>query len=134
MKEDQLQMNPEMEQIQEEPEAWPMHPLNRWTIAAYEHVVNELRGKDWMTDFPKGGDLLTYLYNILLEVESDPTSVNLVKNLFHRALKPYLSWISHFIYWGEFNDPFGEFYIRRIDDHWLLDGSGLGEDMISEWV
>ena len=95
MRQEQMVLDRPMDEIKEEPVEVPMvPPPERWN---YKEVVDELKSQD----------LLSYLYNVLLEADQP-----LVRNLFCKALKPYLSFISHFIYRGEFNDPFYEFYIR----------------------
>ena len=65
-------------------------------------------------DFPKGSNLISYLYNILISLESDLSVINLVRKLFQTTLKPYLNFINSFIYNGDFEDPYNEFYIEKI--------------------
>jgi len=70
---------------------------------------------EWLRDFPKGSSLLSYLYNILISLESDLSVIDLIRKLFQKTLKPYLDFITSFIYDGEFQDPFNEFYIEKIN-------------------
>ncbi|KAL8144074.1 hypothetical protein V2J09_017106 [Rumex salicifolius] len=60
--------------------------------------------------FPRGGDLLTYLYHELLV--ADPVHRALLKFLFHRSLEPYCSFIRSWIYEAKITDPYGEFTIE----------------------
>lgn len=58
--------------------------------------------------------MLTYLYKILMCCESDLQAVDLLRSIFRSSIKPLLQMISEFIYSGNFNDPFNEFFVEKI--------------------
>ncbi|KAH9322978.1 hypothetical protein KI387_017617, partial [Taxus chinensis] len=61
-------------------------------------------------DFPRGADLLTYLYN-QLQV-ADPIHRPLLKFLFARACRPYVDFIKSWIYRAVVKDPYKEFIVE----------------------
>lgn len=81
----------------------------------YDKAIGILRKDEWFNDFPKGSNLLTYLYNIVISLESDLSATDLARKLFQKALKPYLGFINAFIYQGTFEDPFNEFFVEKLD-------------------
>lgn len=89
-------------------------PLHHGNIHLYDQSIHVINKDQWFRDFPKGSHLLSYLYNILISLESDLSVINLVRKLFQQTLKPYLNFITSFIYEGDFNDPFDEFYIEKL--------------------
>ncbi|GMH11154.1 hypothetical protein Nepgr_012995 [Nepenthes gracilis] len=60
--------------------------------------------------FPRGGNLLTFLYNQMQVADSGHCA--LLKFLFLRALQPYCSFIRSLIYEAKICDPYGEFIIK----------------------
>jgi len=60
--------------------------------------------------FPRGADLLTYLYEKLSE--SDPISLELLRFLFERACRPYAGFIQLWLYHATVEDPFEEFIVK----------------------
>ena len=91
-----------------------MIPLHQGNFDLYEKSINTLRKEEWLIDFPKGSNLISYLYNILISLESDLSVINLVRKLFQTTLKPYLNFVNSFIYNGDFEDPYNEFYIEKV--------------------
>jgi len=79
-----------------------------------EKNLEKIRRKQWLEEFPKGSRLLTYLYRITLACEADLTVVELLRRIFSRTVSPLLRMISEFISIGDFEDPFGEFFIERL--------------------
>lgn len=45
--------------------------FNSSNLKNYEQLLQENKFKDWKEEFPKGAELLTYLFRILLWAESD---------------------------------------------------------------
>ena len=91
-------------------------PLRPGNFYLYHKSVKILRKDEWLVDFPKGPNLISYLYNILISLESDLSVINLVRKLFQSTINPYLNFITTFIYEGDFEDPFNEFFIEKITD------------------
>ncbi|XP_048136098.1 uncharacterized protein LOC115734393 isoform X3 [Rhodamnia argentea] len=65
-------------------------------------------------NFPRGGDLLSYLYE-QLQV-SDPAHNMLLKFLFVRSCAPFLGFVRSWIYQAEINDPYKEFLVEYVSD------------------
>ena len=59
-----------------------IHPLNRSNLDEYATAVEYLRKKEWLSEFPKGSDLLSYLYNVMIQLESDLSTFEFVRKLF----------------------------------------------------
>lgn len=72
--------------------------------------------KQWKQNFPKGAQLLTYLYKILLccDTFSDLSTSHLLRKIFQKTVEPLLRMINSYIFTGDFDDPFGEFFISKI--------------------
>ncbi|CAM6105936.1 unnamed protein product [Calypogeia fissa] len=68
---------------------------------------------DSFEEFPRGADLLTYLYDRLMEV--DPLHMELLRFLFERAYEPYSIFVQSWIYQAAVKDPYGEFIIDQAD-------------------
>ncbi|KAK9123015.1 hypothetical protein Sjap_012617 [Stephania japonica] len=64
--------------------------------------------------FPKGADLLTYLYAQLRD--ADPVHSSLLKYLFTCSWEPYCIFIKSWIYQARIDDPFEEFMVEYKDD------------------
>ncbi|KAL3682125.1 hypothetical protein R1sor_000147 [Riccia sorocarpa] len=64
-------------------------------------------------DFPRGADLLTYLYEQLMEV--DPIHQELLRFLFERAYQPYSEFIRSWLFQAAVKDPYFEFIIEQSD-------------------
>lgn len=60
-------------------------------------------------NFPRGADLLTYLYVQLRD--ADPVHHPLLKFLFVRSFEPYYSFIKSWIYQATIDDPYEEFFV-----------------------
>ena len=71
-----------------------------------------MRAKEWIFDLPQGTHLLSYLYNILTQLESDLKQVQFIRKIFIKALSPYLNMIRIFIFKGDVQDPFYEFFVK----------------------
>lgn len=65
-------------------------------------------------NFPKGADLLTFLYVQLRD--ADPVHRTLLKFLFVRACEPYCGLVKSWIYQASVNDPYKEFIVECFDD------------------
>ena len=72
-----------------------------------------IKSRQWLEEFPRGSKLLTYLYKILMCCESDLQAVKMLRRIFSRTFEPMLKMITDFIYTGEFDDPFDEFFIEK---------------------
>ncbi|KAM7528373.1 hypothetical protein LguiB_031783 [Lonicera macranthoides] len=78
--------------------------------------ISSLEGlsiKEKFSDFPRGGDLLTYLYTQLKV--SDPVHCALLKFLFLRSCEPYFDFIRSWIYKAKISDPYNEFIVDCVD-------------------
>ncbi|XP_072951889.1 uncharacterized protein [Typha angustifolia] len=78
--------------------------------------------------FPKGADLLSYLYVQLRD--ADPVHRGLLKYLFICSCEPYCGFIKSWIYRASIEDPYAEFLVAYLDD--LLNSNcnvALGDDM-----
>ncbi|KAK1263105.1 hypothetical protein QJS04_geneDACA013556 [Acorus gramineus] len=64
--------------------------------------------------FPRGADLLTYLYVQLRD--SDPVHSSLLKFLFVHSCEPYCGFIKSWIYRARINDPHKEFMVEYLDE------------------
>lgn len=64
--------------------------------------------------FPRGADLLTYLYNQLRE--ADPIHHELLKFLFSRACRPYFDFIKSWLYRAVVKDPYNEFIVEASEN------------------
>ena len=73
-----------------------------------------MREEIWAKQFPRGAKLLSYLYRILLCSESDLQSVDLLRRIFSRTADPMLRMINDFIFRGDFEDPFQEFFVEKL--------------------
>ncbi|KAL9260774.1 hypothetical protein AKJ16_DCAP10845 [Drosera capensis] len=62
-------------------------------------------------NFPRGGYLITYLYDQLQVI--DPVNSSLLKFLFLRSLEPYWGFVRSWIYEAKISDPHGEFIIKH---------------------
>ncbi|KAF9613262.1 hypothetical protein IFM89_006761 [Coptis chinensis] len=65
------------------------------------------------SNFPKGADLLSYLYYQLRD--ADPAHQALFKFLFIRSCEPYYGFIKSWIYEARINDPYKEFIVEYVD-------------------
>ncbi|KAL0914382.1 hypothetical protein M5K25_014726 [Dendrobium thyrsiflorum] len=74
-------------------------------------------------NFPRGADLLTYLY-IQLQ-DADPVHHALLKYLFIRSYKPYCGFIKLWMYRATIDDPYGEFFVASSDTTTTTDASSL---------
>ncbi|XP_074567058.1 uncharacterized protein LOC141823694 [Curcuma longa] len=62
-------------------------------------------------NFPRGVDLLSYLYVQLRD--ADPVHQSLLKLLFVRACEPYCNFIKQWIFRANINDPYKEFLLHK---------------------
>ncbi|GAB2234921.1 hypothetical protein Droror1_Dr00004192 [Drosera rotundifolia] len=62
-------------------------------------------------NFPRGGYLITFLYDQLQVI--DPVNSSLLKFLFLRSLEPYWEFVRSWIYEAKISDPHGEFIIKH---------------------
>ncbi|XP_059063441.1 uncharacterized protein LOC131067952 isoform X4 [Cryptomeria japonica] len=76
-------------------------------------VENDLVNKAFQ-EFPRGADLLTYLY-IQLQ-EADPIHRPLLKFLFARACRPYFDFIKSWLYRAAVKDPYKEFIVEASEN------------------
>ncbi|CAK9149455.1 unnamed protein product [Ilex paraguariensis] len=82
-----------------------------FSVACFEDLSN--RANSEFGNFPRGGDLLTYLYRQLKVV--DPAHRDLLKFLFLQSFEPYYGFIRSWIYEGMISDPYKEFIVDCID-------------------
>ncbi len=78
-----------------------------------EEHFDLIRKQQWLTDFPRGAKLLTYLYQILISSEADQQLEPLLRILFTKSVQPIFSMISSFVNYGDFEDPFSEFWVEK---------------------
>ncbi|XP_058105806.1 uncharacterized protein LOC131249199 isoform X2 [Magnolia sinica] len=78
-------------------------------VTSREDAVVEMTLK--LRDFPRGTDLLTYLYVQLRD--ADPVHRALLKFLFVRSCEPYCGFIKSWIYQASICDPYKEFIIEH---------------------
>ncbi|KAJ3696133.1 hypothetical protein LUZ60_001510 [Juncus effusus] len=64
--------------------------------------------------FPKGADLLSYLYIQLRD--ADPVHYGLLKYLFIQSFEPYCEFIKLWIYQASLDDPYEEFFLAWAND------------------
>lgn len=81
--------------------------------AEFEANLERIRQNQWLEEFPRGAHLLSYLYKILMCCESDLQAVDMLRRIFSRTFEPMVEMIASFVYGGDFNDPFGEFFIVK---------------------
>lgn len=81
--------------------------------AEFEANLERIRQNQWLEEFPRGAHLLTYLYKILMCCESDLQAVDMLRRIFSRTFEPMVEMITDFVFGGDFNDPFGEFFIFK---------------------
>ncbi|XP_057956220.1 uncharacterized protein LOC131149621 [Malania oleifera] len=95
-----------------------------------ESSVEDLIGKANIEfhNFPRAGDLLTYLYT-QLQV-ADPAHRALLKFLFLRSCEPYCGFIRSWIYKAEINDPHKEFIVEYANNlpHYSYGKAGISFD------
>lgn len=72
--------------------------------------------------FPRGADLLTYLYNQLRE--ADPIHRELLKFLFSRACRPYFDFIKSWLYRAVVKDPYSEFIVEASENMEPISNAG----------
>ncbi|XP_024537724.1 uncharacterized protein LOC9638353 isoform X1 [Selaginella moellendorffii] len=77
--------------------------------AAFSTTGNDMLEK--FKAFPKGADLLTLLYNLLLE--PDPVHLEVLRFLFARTYEPYALFVRSCIYCADLKDPHGEFILEQ---------------------
>lgn len=76
-------------------------------------IDNDLVNKAFQ-EFPRGADLLTYLYTQLQE--ADPIHRPLLKFLFARACRPYFDFIKSWLYRAAVKDPYKEFIVEASEN------------------
>lgn len=76
--------------------------------------IENIRSKVWIKRFPKGAKLLSFLYKILLCSESDLQAVDLLRRIFQKSSEPLLQMINSFIFYGDFEDPYDEFFVEKL--------------------
>lgn len=72
-------------------------------------------------NFPRGTDLLSYLYVRLRD--ADPVHYGLLKYLFIRSCEPYCNFIKLWIYRASVDDPYEEFLITQTENKQIQGGS-----------
>ncbi|KAL4590315.1 hypothetical protein LXL04_003243 [Taraxacum kok-saghyz] len=75
--------------------------------------LEDLDTQTKFSEFPRGGNLLTYLYNELKV--ADPAHCALLKTLFVRSCEPYFDFIRSWIFKAKIVDPFNEFIVAEAD-------------------
>lgn len=85
-------------------------------MVSYQEDLTMIQERLWRRKFPQGAQLLTYLYKLLLCCDSytDKQTSNLLQEIFVKSLGPVLSMINSFLFTGDFEDPYEEFFVRKI--------------------
>ncbi|XP_020579862.1 uncharacterized protein LOC110024312 isoform X2 [Phalaenopsis equestris] len=95
------------------------------SICFFQNFI-EVMDLDSIADFhkfPRGADLLTYLY-IQLQ-DADPIRYDLLKYLFVCSYEPYSGFINSWIYTATIDDPYGEFFVASSDTAPTTDASSF---------
>ncbi|KAL2610928.1 hypothetical protein R1flu_022620 [Riccia fluitans] len=87
--------------------------IGRWSHAKSDYARKNSGDTSDVEDFPRGADLLTYLYEQLMEV--DPIHQELLRFLFERAYQPYSEFIRSWLFQAAVKDPYCEFVIEQSD-------------------
>ncbi|KAD4178283.1 hypothetical protein E3N88_26874 [Mikania micrantha] len=88
--------------------------------------LEDLAGQAKFTDFPRGGDLLTFLYKELQV--ADPVHSALLRTLFVRSCEPYFNFIRSWIFKAKITDPFNEFIVAEAEI--LTDGYSFNVNFV----
>ncbi|XP_023748929.1 uncharacterized protein LOC111897208 isoform X1 [Lactuca sativa] len=96
--------------------------------------LEDLGTQTKFSEFPRGGNLLTYLYNELKV--ADPVHCSLLKTLFVRSCEPYFDFIRSWIFKAKIVDPFNEFIVAEADSHqsYSLSNTGVLVDFPSATI
>nr|XP_043613842.1 uncharacterized protein LOC122585783 [Erigeron canadensis] len=86
--------------------------------------LGDLDSKTKFSDFPRGGNLLTYLY-MELKV-ADPVHRALLKTLFVRSCEPYFEFIRSWIFKAKITDPYNEFIVADTESQQSYSFSNTG--------
>ncbi|KAI3707444.1 hypothetical protein L6452_25973 [Arctium lappa] len=86
--------------------------------------LEDLDTQTKFSDFPRGGNLLTYLY-MELKV-ADPVHCALLKTLFIRSCEPYFDFIRSWIFKAKITDPFNEFIVAEANSQQSYSLSNTG--------
>ncbi|XP_068650902.1 uncharacterized protein [Aristolochia californica] len=81
-------------------------------VSLGEDLHAEMAGH--LNNFPRGADLLTYLYIQLRD--ADPVHRALLKFLFVRSCEPYCGFIKSWIYRASIDDPYKEFIVECFEE------------------
>ena len=73
--------------------------------------LSQLKNEHWLESFPRGANLLSYLYKILLSCEADYQLNALLRKLFSQSCVPLLKMAEDFLNQGHFEDPYNEFFV-----------------------
>lgn len=65
--------------------------------------------------FPRGGRLLSYLFQCGTLSSGQSATDPLFQFLFTRACRPYIGMLQSWVFQGRIRDPFGEFMVRPVD-------------------
>ncbi|KAK9066272.1 hypothetical protein SSX86_013593 [Deinandra increscens subsp. villosa] len=89
-----------------------VHDLaNCFSVSPLEDLVTQTK----FTDFPRGGNLLTFLYKELQV--ADPVHSALLRTLFIRSCEPYFDFIRSWIFEAKITDPFSEFIVAEAESN-----------------
>ncbi|PWA48898.1 hypothetical protein CTI12_AA486760 [Artemisia annua] len=86
--------------------------------------LEDLDTQTKFSDFPRGGNLLTYLY-MELKV-ADPAHCALLRTLFVRSCEPYFDFIRSWIFKAKITDPFNEFIVAEAESEQSYSLSNTG--------
>ncbi|KAI3804386.1 hypothetical protein L1987_25880 [Smallanthus sonchifolius] len=84
---------------------------NCFSVSSLEDLVTQTN----FTDFPRGGNLLTFLYKELQV--ADPVHSALLRTLFIRSCEPYFDFIRSWIFKAKITDPFNEFIVAEAESN-----------------
>ncbi|KAF5816289.1 putative gamma-tubulin complex component protein [Helianthus annuus] len=89
-----------------------VHSLaNSFSVSPLENLVTQTN----FSDFPRGGNLLTFLYKELQV--ADPVHSALLRTLFIRTCEPYFDFIRSWIFKAKITDPFKEFIVAEAESN-----------------
>ncbi|KAJ9537147.1 hypothetical protein OSB04_029880 [Centaurea solstitialis] len=96
--------------------------------------LEDLETQTKFSDFPRGGDLLTYLYTELKV--ADPVHCALLKTLFIHSCEPYFDFVRSWIFKAKITDPFNEFIVAEANSQqsYSLSNTGVLVDFPSATI
>ncbi|XP_076944984.1 uncharacterized protein LOC143615862 [Bidens hawaiensis] len=84
---------------------------NCFLVSPLEELVTQTK----FTEFPRGGNLLTFLYKELQV--ADPAHSAILRTLFIRSCEPYFDFVRSWIFKARIIDPFNEFIVAEAESN-----------------